>query len=182
MRKVLVAINLTLDGFCDHTAVNPSEEVQDFFNKIFDNVEISIMGRITYQLMDPYWPTIARNKVGSPSEIRFAERFDKIHKILVSKSIDHVDWVNTEIINDNLKETVIDLKNGTGKDILIGGTTLISYLTEENLIDEFIFVIHPVILGAGKRLFNESIKKDNLTLINSTTFDSGAIALHYKVK
>lgn len=177
----MVAINLTLDGFCDHTAVNPDEEVHDFFTKIFDNVEISIMGRITYQLMDPYWSTIARNQIGSPAEIRFAERFDQIHKILVSKTIDHVDWVNTEIIHDNIKETVIELKNGTGKDILIGGTTLISYLTKENLIDEFIFVIHPIIFGKGKRLFSESLKKVNLKLIKTTTFGSGAIALHYKV-
>ena len=181
MRKVLVAINVTVDGYCDHTAVIADEELHNYFNKIFDNAEIDIMGRVTYQIMFPYWHIVARDKVGSPAEINFAEKIEKIHKILVSKSIDHVDFANTEIIKDKVKERVIELKNGFGKDILIGGTTIISYLTEEKLIDEFIFVIHPIILGKGKKLFRETVKKNNLNLIDSKALGSGAIVLHYTV-
>ena len=180
MRKVLVAINVTLDGYCDHTAVIADEELHDYYSKLLDNVGISIMGRVTYQLMETYWPMVARDKVGSPAEISFAEKLEKIGKIFVSNAIDQVNWANTEIIKDKIKETVIELKNGTGKDILIGGTTIISYLTEENLIDEFIFVVHPIILGKGKKLFSETITKNDLKLVNSKTLGSGVIALHYK--
>ena len=117
MRKVLVAINVTLDGYCDHTAVIADEELHDFYNKILDTVEISIMGRVTYQLMYPYWHEVARDKVGSSAEISFAEKLENIHKILVSRTIDHVYFANTEIIKDKDKESVIKLKNGTGMDI-----------------------------------------------------------------
>lgn len=91
MRKIVVAINVTLYGFC----------------KLLDNVGISSMGRVTFQLMYPYWHIVARDKTGSPAEISFAEKLEKIHKILVSKSIDHVDWANTEIIKDKIKGKVI---------------------------------------------------------------------------
>ena len=181
MRKALVAINVTVDGYCDHTAVIADEELHNFNNKILDTVEISTMGRVTYQLMYPYWHEVARDKVGSPAENSFAEKLENIHKILVSRTIDHVNFPNTEIIKDKVKETVIKLKNGTGKNILIGGTTIINYLNEENLIDEFIFVVQPIILGKGKKLFSETIKKINLKLENSKTLSSGCIALHYSV-
>ena len=159
MRKVIVAINMTLDGYCDHTA-----------------------GRVTYQLMEGYWPAVAKNKTGTEAEIRFAEELERVDKFVVSKTLNEVEWEGTQIIRENIVEKIQQLKEEDGKDILIGGPSLIAYLTQHNLIDEYNLVIQPFILGEGITLFKNLSNQINLELVRVTPLETGVIWTQYKVK
>lgn len=180
MRKTIVAINITLDGFCDHTAVIADEELHEFFANVMEKVGTSVMGRITYQLMEDYWPEVAKNKSGTGAEVKFAEAIDKVEKIVVSRTLTSVNWENTTILSENIVEKIKQLKLEEGGNIDIGGPSLISLLAQENLIDEFIFVIHPFILGKGIALMRDLPKRLDLELIDERRFKSGAIVTHYK--
>lgn len=182
MRKVIVAINISLDGFCNHTPGIVDEELHTYFNKVMASVDTTIMGRKTYQLMEAHWPNVAKNKSGSKAENEFAEHLERIEKIVASTTLDRVDWGDTRIIESNIGEEVRRLKAISGNNILIGGPSLISYLTKENLIDEFHFVIQPFVLTQGIKLFTHPIDHVELELVETTQFDSGVIANHYRVK
>lgn len=182
MRKVICAINLTIDGYCDHTAGIVDDDLHNFYADYLDTIDVSIMGRKTYQLMEDYWPDVAKNKAGSTSEIKFAQNLEKIQKLVVSSTLKNVTWSNSKIIRDNLTEELFKLKKQSGKDISIGSVSLISYFARKQLIDEFIFVLHPIILGKGKQLFADVELNLKLELISTKVFNSGVIMTHYKMK
>jgi dihydrofolate reductase len=180
MRKLIYGINLSTDGCCDHTKFSGCEETHEFFTSLMQDVDLIIYGRKTYELMVPYWPDIAKNKSGDEEENKFAQTFDAIDKVVFSQSLDKVEG-NTKLIRSNLAEEVLSLKNESGKDISIGGVDLPSQLMALGMIDEFYFLVHPVIVGQGRRLFdNASLQQQlNLKLVDSKAFKSGCIALHY---
>lgn len=183
MRKVIYGINLTTDGCCDHTKFNGSEEIQDYFAELMKEADLIVYGRKTYQLMVPYWPEIAKNQSGTKSEQHFAQTFNAIHKVVFSRSLAQVEE-NTTLISANLGEEFLKLKQAPGKNISIGGVNLPAQLIALGLVDEFYFVVHPIIVGQGRRLFEDTNFPEslNLELVDSKTLKSGCVALHYLKK
>jgi dihydrofolate reductase len=179
MRKIIAAINITLDGFCDHTAGIADDELHQHYTDLLNNSGTILYGRITYQLME-YWPPIVKNPTGIKSVDDFAVAIDNISKIVFSHTLKTVDWKNTKLATNDLKEEVLQLKQQEGKDILIGSPGLISALTQLGLIDEYQLCVHPVILGKGLPLFKNINEKIILKLLKTKTFNSGAIVLYYE--
>lgn len=179
MRKIIAAINITLDGFCDHTAGIADDELHQHYTDLLNNSGTILYGRITYQLME-YWPPIVKNPTGIKSVDDFAVAIDNISKIVFSHTLKTVDWKNTKLATNDLKEEVLQLRQQEGKDILIGSPGLISALTQLGLIDEYQLCVHPVILGKGLPLFKNINEKIILKLLKTKTFNSGAIVLYYE--
>ena len=179
MRKVIFAINVTLDGCCDHTKFNPDEETMAYFTRLTQDADTFVYGRETYQLMVPFWPDVAKNPSGHRKEdVEFAQAFDAIGNIIVfSQSLDSSEDEKTKIVRTGLRDEVLKLKHEQGKNILTGGVTIPSQLAELGLIDEYRFVVHPIVSGEGRRLF-EGINLQ-VKLVESTVFKSGVIALRY---
>ncbi len=183
MRKLVFAINVSLDGCCDHTKFFPSEDTMDYFIQLVRDTGTFLYGRKTYELMVPYWPDVAKNPEGDREvDVEYAHAFNAVEKIVVfSKSLDVPEDEKTRIVRTNLRDEALNLKQEPGKNILVGGIDLASQLAALGLIDEYRIVVHPLIVGEGTRLF-EGIslqEKVQLKLIESTVFKSGAVALRY---
>jgi dihydrofolate reductase len=183
MRNVIFAINTTLDGCCDHTKFNPDEETLEYFAHLTQDADTFIYGRKTYQLMVPYWPDVAKNHSGqTKANIEFAQAFDAISNLIVfSRSLDRPEGKKTRVVRTSLHDEILKLKQEQGKNILTGGVNLPSQLVELGLIDEYRFVIHPIVVGEGRRLFDGITlqQKLQLKLVESTVFKSGVVALRY---
>jgi dihydrofolate reductase len=183
MRNVIFAINTTLDGCCDHTKFSPDEETFEYFTHLTRDADTFVYGRKTYQLMVPYWPDVAKNPSGDrKADIEFAQAFVAVNKIIVfSQSLDSPEGKKTRIVRTSLHDEILKLKQEQGKNILTGGVTIPSQLAELGLIDEYHIVVHPIVVGEGRRLF-EGInlqEKLQLKLVESTVFKSGAVVLRY---
>jgi dihydrofolate reductase len=182
MRKVVYTINITLDGCCDHTKFSPDEDLHEHYTHLLrDDAGLLVYGRKTYQLMVPYWPDIARSQTESKSDIEFAQAFDALNKVVFSRSLGSVEDKHTRIVRSNLRDEILKLKQEPGKNILVGGVDVPSQLAELGLIDEYRFVVMPIIVGEGRRLF-EGVnlpEKCRLKLVESKTFKSGCVALRY---
>jgi dihydrofolate reductase len=182
MRNVIFAINVTVDGCCDHTKGTGYEEIHEYFTNLMRDVDLLVYGRKTYQLMVPFWPDVAKNKSGQTKAMNeFAQTFDSINKIVFSQSLDSTEGGNTRIVRTNLKDEILKLKQEQGKNILTGGVSLPSQLIELGLVDEYYFVIQPIVVGEGRRLLETTSlqEKLQLKLVESKVFKSGCIALHY---
>ena len=127
MRKVIAAINTTLDGVCDHTAGIPDEEIHQHYTELLDNAGVVLYGRITYQLMQ-FWQTLLKNPSGEKTMDDFARAIDKIPKIVFSHTLKNVEWDSATLANRALEEEVLELKQQPGKDILVGRRSLIRQL------------------------------------------------------
>ena len=182
MRNVIYAINLTLDGCCDHTKFNPDEETFEYFIHLLrDEADLLVYGRKTYQLMVPYWPDVARDPSSTNADKEFAQTFVSKKKIVFSRSLASAEDENTRIVRTNLRDEILRLKQEPGKNILVGGVDIPSQLIELGLVDEYRFVVMPIIAGEGRRLM-EGVslpEKLQLKLVESKTFKSGCIALRY---
>ena len=179
MRNVVFAINITIDGYCGHESVIADDELHEYFTGLLRASDVEIFGRNTYQLMYPYWHDVAINQSETNVTNEFARTFDSIPKIVFSTTLKSVAWNNTKLLHSNLQEEILKLKQQPGKNISIGSLNIASQVAQWNLIDEYHFVVHPIIAGEGPRLF-ESVKNLPLKLVGSKTFGSGAVALHYK--
>ena len=179
MRKVIAAINMTVDGFCDHTAVNPDEEIHDHYTDLLRNADTILYGRITYQLME-FWRPFVENPSGEKSMDDFAISIDKIQKIVFSHTLKSVDWKSAALATQNLEEEVLELKQQSGRDVFVGSPSLIVALTKLNLIDEYQLCVHSVIVGNGLPLFKNITDRSELKLIKTKIFNSGAIILYYE--
>lgn len=182
MRKLIFAINMTLDGCCSHTKGTPGVEVHDFFTALLGEVDLMVYGRVTYELMVPFWPDIAKSNV-APTKfmLDFAKAFDAIPKVVFSRTLERVDDQNSRLAKTDLATEITRLKNEPGKGILAGGVALSAELLELGLVDEFIVVIHPVVAGAGRRLFDTAQLPDQLALKleETRTLESGHVVLRY---
>ncbi len=180
MRTVTFGMNISIDGYCDHTNSNPSEEVLDYFTGMMDGVDLLFFGRVMYQLMFPYWSDVARDQSGSAAENRFAEKFSAIDRVVVSRSLEAGDE-KTRIIRGNPAAELLKLKQQPGKKISVDSVSMLPELIAAGLIDEFKLVIHPVIVGKGRRLLDAgSLEKMlDLKLVDIIRFESGCVALHY---
>jgi dihydrofolate reductase len=182
MKKIIAAINMTLDGFCDHTAGIPDDEIHQHYTHLLSNAGAILYGRITYQLME-YWRTLLEDPSGEKSMNDFAVAIDKIPKIVFSHTLKNVEWESAKLANRDIEEEVLELRqsrNGGSKDILVGSRSLIIQLMKLNLIDEYQLCIHPVIAGTGLPLFENIKDRTVLKLIKTKTFSGGAVTLYYE--
>jgi dihydrofolate reductase len=182
MRNVIYAINITLDGCCDHTKFNPAEDLLEHYTRLLrDDAGLLVYGRKTYQLMVPYWPDIAKSQSETKADKEFAQAFVSKKLVVFSRSLDSVEGKNTRIVRTDLRDEILKLKQEPGKDILVGGVDVPSQLMELGLIDEYRFVVMPIIAGEGRRLM-EGVslrEKRRLKLVESKIFKSGCVALRY---
>ncbi len=181
MRNVIFAINTTLDGCCDHTKFIPAEEIYEYFADLMRDVDLLVYGRKTYQLMVPFWPDVAKNQSMTKAANEFAQTFDSINKIVFSQSLDSAEGKNTRIVRTKLQDEILRLKQAQGKNILTGGVSIPSQLIELGLVDEYDFVVHPTVVGEGRRLLEGISLQERLQLklVESKTFKSGCVALRY---
>jgi dihydrofolate reductase len=180
MARLIAAINLTIDGFCDHTAVTAGDELLRHYSELLSQAGAILYGRITYQLMESYWPAVAMNPAGNKPEDEFAEVIQHIPKIVFSRTLTSVGWENARLAKGGLEEEVIRLMQQPDRDILAGSRSLIAALTELNLIDEYQLCVHPVIAGGGLPLFKDVKNRATFKLLKTKTFGSGAIVLYYE--
>ena len=185
MRKVIYAINLTLDGCCDHTKIVPDEAMFEYHIQLLRDTDLFVYGRKTYQLMVPYWPEVAKDQSASKSDREFAQAFGSADKVVFSRSLDDAEAKkgdkNARVVRTNLRDEILKLKQEQGKSILTGGVDIPSQLIELGLVDEYRFVVQPIIVGEGRRLM-EGVslpEKLQLKLVDSKIFKSGCVALHY---
>ena len=143
--------------------------------------DLLVFGRKTYQLMVPYWPDIAKNQSETKAENEFARAFDSTNKIVFSRSLNSAEEKNTRIVRTNLRDEILKLKQEQGKSILIGGVSIPSQLIELGLVDEFRFVVQPIVAGEGRRLLEGVSLQERLQLklVESKIFKSGCVALRY---
>lgn len=178
MRKLIAAINMTLDGFCDHTAGIPDDELHQHYADLLNNADTILYGRVTYQLME-FWRTVLENPSDEKSMNDFAIAIDKIPKIVFSHTLTSVNWKSARLASQPIEDEVLQLKQQSGKDILVGSPGLIIQLMKLSLIDELQLCIHPVIAGSGLPLF-KNIDRTILKYIKTKTFNGGAVILYYE--
>ncbi|MEJ7588235.1 MAG: dihydrofolate reductase family protein [Ferruginibacter sp.] len=179
MRKLIAAINMTLDGFCDHTSIIADDELHQHYTELLNSADTIFYGRITFQLME-YWQTVVKNPTGIIPMDEFALAIDNISKIVFSHTLTKVEWKTAKLAKGSIKEEVLEIKQKAGKDILVGSPGLIVALTKLDLIDEYQLCIHPVIAGNGLPLFKNITDRIILKLLKTKTFSSGAITLYYE--
>jgi len=184
MRNLIYAINVSLDGCCDHTKMTPPDE-EDFFEyytQMLREADLTIYGRKTYQLMVPYWPDVAKDPSSTKADIEFAAAFDSLNKVVFSRSLDSAEDKNTRIVRTDLRDEILKLKEQPGGNILTGGVDIPSQLIALGLVDEYRIVVMPVVAGEGRRLMEgvslpESLQ---LKLVESKVFkNSGTVFLRY---
>ena len=178
MRKVVVTEYVTLDGVFEDPGGWSfqfwNEEAAKFkFDELFAS-DALLLGRVTYEGFAKAWPTMK-------DEAGFAERMNNIPKYVVSTTLKELEWNNSHLIKGNIAEEVVRLKQQPGQDILVaGGGELIHTLIQYGLIDEYKLMVHPVVLGSGKRLFKDGRDKTVLKLVDTKTFSSGIVVLSYQ--
>ena len=179
MRKVIAAINMTVDGSFDHTSGMPDEEIHQHYAKLLSHGDAILYGSITYQLME-FWRTFLENPSERKSMNDFAIVIDKIPKIVFSHTLKSTDWKSATIANRDLRETVLELKQQSGKDIFIGSRSLIMQLLKLDLIDELQLCIYPMVERKGLSLFEGVSGRIVFKLIKIKTFTGGAVILYYQ--
>jgi dihydrofolate reductase len=179
MRKVIAAINMTLDGICDHTAGIPDENLHQHYAELLDNAGVLLYGRTTYLLMQ-FWQTLIKKPSGQKSMDNFALAIDRIQKIVFSQTLKKTEWDSAKLSTNEIEKEVLELKQQSGKNILVGSRSLIIQLINLNLIDEFQICIHPMIEGKGLPLFDKIKDRTFFRLLKTKIFDSGAIILYYE--
>ena len=179
MAKLIAAMNMTLDGFCDHTAMIADEEIHEHYTELLNSAGTVLYGRITFQLME-YWASVLKNPTGDKSMDDFAVAIDKIPKIVFSRTLKNLEWKTARLATRDIKEEVLELKHQAGKDILVGSPSLIVALTQLDLIDEYQLGVQPTVLGRGLPLFINIKDRIDLKLVKTKTFSCGAIALYYE--
>ena len=181
MRNAVFAINMTVDGYFGHEDGIADDELHEYFTGLMRKAGTALYGRKTYQLMFPFWHTVAEDQTETQAINEFARVIDSIDKIVFSRTLKDVESTNTAISRAKIEIELQKLKNQPGKDIFIGGLSIASYLTQLDMIDEYYFVVHPVVAGKGPRFEADGLKERlRLELAGSKKLGSGVVALHYK--
>lgn len=177
MRKLIAAMNMTLDGFCDHDRMSADDEIHLHYTELLRSADTIIYGRKTFELME-FWPTLLTNPSGNAAMDEFAVAMDGIHKIVYSRTLDKVEWRTAELKRELIKDEIVELKRQNGKPIFVGSPSMIVQLGNLGLIDEYQFAIQPTIVGRGLSLFKNISDRIDLKLLRTKTFGCGAV-LHY---
>ncbi|MBX9245519.1 dihydrofolate reductase family protein [Actinotalea ferrariae] len=183
MRPLRYSINVTLDGCCHHEAgLPPDEEAMRYWTAEMGRADALLFGRVTYQMMEAAWrkpATGAWPDWMGEWEIPFAEAIDAAKKYVVSSTLSEVDW-NAELVRGDLGHAVQQLKQESGEGLWVGGVTLPSALADLGLIDEYEFVVQPVVAGRGPTLLGGVRERIELELVDRQEFRSGAVVQRYR--
>lgn len=176
------SLNLTLDGCVDHEAGIANDETHAFFTRLMDEHSAMLWGRVTYEMMESYWPAVARGEVDAPPALReWADKLQDKPKYVVSSTRADFPWSNSHRIAGDLRSGVQALKDATPDGVLLGSGLLANALDRLDLIDEYRFLVHPRIAGHGPTLYPDGLPDARrLELISATTLHCGAIAMHYR--
>jgi len=186
MRKVLLSNLVTLDGFfagpkgeLDWHIVD--EEFNQYAIDLLSKVDALLFGRVTYQLMADYWPAAATNPSTPKSDLEIADKMNNLPKIVFSKTLQEVKWINSRLVKDNIAEEISKMKQQPGKDMVIFGSgSIVSTLMQHGLIDEYRIIVNPIVLGNGNPLFKGINDKHNLKLLKTKVLGSGVVILYYE--
>lgn len=179
MRKLIAAMNMTLDGFCDHTAMSADDEIHQHYTELLRDADTILYGRTTFQLME-FWPTLVANPSGNKAMDEFAVVMDEIHKIVYSRTLSKVEWKTAELKHEIARDEIVTLKQQPGKNILLGSPSLIVQLGNLGLIDEYQIGVHPTIVGSGLPLFKDISDRVDLKLLRTKPFECGAVIHYYQ--
>jgi dihydrofolate reductase len=180
MRKLIAAINMTLDGICDHTTMRIADDaIHQHYTEMLRSAGAILYGRTTYQLME-YWRTVVEQPTDNKADNDFAAAIDNVQKIVFSRTLKNVDWRNTILKKELVKEDVLQLKQKEGKDLFVGSPSMIVQLTQLGLIDEYQLGVQPAIEGSGLQLFKNIKDRVDLKLLKTKPFDSGVIDVYYE--
>lgn len=179
MRNLIFAINITLDGCVDHTKGVGGDEVLEHYTQLLREGDLQVFGRRTYELMVPCWPDVAKSQSDTKASIEFARTFDSLNKVVFSRSLASAADRNTRIVRGNLHDEIVKLKQEQGKNILVGGVDIPSQLIELGLVDEYRFMVQPIVAGEGRRLLDRVSLREKLQLklVESKVLTSGCVAL-----
>lgn len=181
-------MHISLDGFVagpngEMDWINVDEEVFDHVGKRISLGDTSLYGRVTYQMMENYWPTAADKPTATKHDIEHSQWYSKVHKIVLSTTMKNVDLNNTTIISHDLLERINEIKQEDGKEILLfGSPTATHSLIQQNLIDGYWLFVNPIILGRGIPLFVDIKDKIKLKLLTTKQFNCGVTELNYMVE
>lgn len=190
MRKIISFMHISLDGFVagpneEMDWIKVNEEIFDFVGKRISEGDTALYGRVTYQMMENYWPGAGANPSASRHDIEHSKWYSKIHKIVLSKTLKETELTNTKIISDNLSDSIKEIKqssNGGSEEILLfGSPTATHSLIQLNLIDGYWLFVNPIILGRGIPLFTGIKEKTKLKLLSTQQFNCGVTELNYIV-
>ncbi|MDB5188645.1 MAG: bifunctional deaminase-reductase domain protein [Candidatus Nomurabacteria bacterium] len=187
MRKIVLFLHQSLDGYCATVEggldwIPYNEGFEKYAERLVQTVGSPLYGRVTYEMMKIYWPTLLNDPTASTHDREHAAWIENVEKIVFSTTLVTEDWHNTRVISSNVEEEVKKLKEGEGKDLVIfGSPTLARSLMDMHLIDEFRFTVCPVILGKGMTFLRSIEERVNLELLGSETIEGGMVGLHYKV-
>ena len=180
MGLLTFALNVTLDGCCDHREGIADDEMLDYFTQLMDAAGAMLFGRNTYELMESAWPAVARDEKAPRAMREWARKLEAKPKYVVSASRRDFPWANTFRVEGDLPEAVRQLKEKTPRGVLVGSPMLSAALEQLGLIDEYRIVVHPVLAGHGPTLFQGLERSRRLELVSTTRLKSGVMALHYR--
>jgi dihydrofolate reductase len=187
MRKIISFMHLSLDGFVagpngEMDWIKVDQEIFDHVEKRIKEGDTALYGRVTYQMMESYWPTAADQPNASKHDIEHSKWYKQAHKIVLSKTLEGSGLSNTTIISDNLSDSINAIKQQAGNDILLFGSPSATHaLIQQNLIDGYWLFVNPIVLGRGIPLFVDIQDKINLNLVTTRQFSCGVTELNYTV-
>jgi len=187
LRKIISFKHISLDGFVagpngELDWVKVDEEIFDHVGQRISQTDTALYGRVTYEMMEGYWPNAGDEPGASKHDIEHSKWYNKAHKLVLSKSMKGADLANTSIISDNLSNKINEIKQGSGSEILLfGSPTATHSLIQQNLIDGYWLFVNPIILGRGIPLFADIKDKIYLKLLTTRQFTSGVTELNYMV-
>ncbi|MCE7785296.1 dihydrofolate reductase family protein [Staphylococcus xylosus] len=188
MRKLVVFLHSSLDGFVEGPQgdmdigwITYNHELEDFANEVLQTADTIVWGRKTYEMMYDYWPTVPSNENASEHELNHAKWIENVEKVIFSKALNSVDWHNSRLVKKNVKDEIIHMKQQEGEDIVVlGSPRFAHYLMQLDVVDEYKITVSPTLIGKGLSLFQNIHEQVDLKLIDSKTFESGALGLIYQ--
>ncbi|PSL45373.1 dihydrofolate reductase [Chitinophaga niastensis] len=182
-------MNISLDGFMadPHAALDwhfkswDEEMARNAYEQL-KKMDTILLGRVTYQAMANYWPLLAKYEAANNRDIEYAEMMNSYTKIVFSRTLETVEWKNARLIKENIREEIYTMKQQPGKDMVIYGSgSIVKTLHQLDLIDEYHLLVHPILLGKGKPLFEKAGDKVDMTFLNTKTLSSGVVILNYQL-
>jgi dihydrofolate reductase len=182
MRKLILSLHVTPDGFCNHDTAIVGDDWMRYVNDLTEGMGTAVFGRATYKLFEQYWPQVARSRKGPEEMVRFADLIDRMEKVVFSRTLRHTEWKNTTIRPLLNREVIGELKGQEGKDIIVfGGPGIASELIVLDAFDDYYIAIQPILAGAGHRLFSSvKMSRLHLNLVDTKMFNGGVLLLHYQ--
>ncbi|HNN92810.1 MAG TPA: dihydrofolate reductase family protein [Pseudomonadota bacterium] len=182
MGLLTFSINVTLDGCVDHQEGVADDETHAFFTRLMDEHGAMLWGRVTYEMMECYWPAVARGEVAAPpAMLKWAAKLEAKPKYVVSSTRQELSWTNSHLVAGDLRQGVQRLKDATPAGVLVGSGKLATELDRLDLIDEYQFLVHPRLAGHGPTLYAGGLPATRkLELLSAKPFRNGSVAMHYR--